>query len=265
MAGALLRSNMLKVIRSYILTALADLRYQGVEVLLWRIAVKLCSPVVKLDLQILFDFDLTQPLEDARPAKIPYSIEPAEECDIDQILDMQMRRRPADEVARLGDEEEVQYSLMLRARASAFDNYRRSLLAGEICFVARHEDRVVHSNWIRFHESAPLEGRPVRLEHGEVYTTDAFTMEECRGKGVHEGVLVHMLKFAQQRGCHRAYTITDFTKAGSRRGVKRVGWRRRGLIMYVSPRGLKRTSLVKLSGDLTPMFDQARTMVVADR
>lgn len=264
MGAASIRSSMLKVIRSYIVTGVADVRYQGVEVLLWRIAAKLCLPLVKLDLQILFDLDLKRPLE-SRPAKIECVVEPASERDIDQILDMQMQRLPPDALALLTDEEEVRYALMLRSRANAADIYRRAMRAGEMCFVARHEGIVVHSNWIRFHENGPMEGRPVLLAPGEVYTTDAYTMDEFRGKGVHEVVNIQLLKYAQQRGCHRAYTITDFTKAGSRRGVKRVGWRRRGLVMYLTPRGLKRTFLVKLGGDLAPMFDQARATMAAGR
>jgi GNAT superfamily N-acetyltransferase len=256
--------TMLNTLRSYILTGLADLRYQGLEVLLWRIAVKLSSPLVRLDLQILFDFDLTQALE-ARPAKIDCQVEPAGEADIDSILDMQMRRLTPEEVALLSGEDEIRYAVMLRARANARDTYRRSMAAGERCYVARHQGLVVHSNWIRFADCGPMEGRPVFLRAGEVYTTDAFTMDDFRGQGVHEVVLVHMLQVARQRGCHLAYTITDFTKAGSRRGVKRVGWRRRGLIMYVTPRGFGRTFLVKLGGDLTPMFDQARATIAAGR
>ena len=199
MGAASIRSSMLKVIRSYIVTGVADVRYQGVEVLLWRIAAKLCLPLVKLDLQILFDLDLKRPLE-SRPAKIECVVEPASERDIDQILDMQMQRLPPDALALLTDEEEVRYALMLRSRANAADIYRRAMRAGEMCFVARHEGIVVHSNWIRFHENGPMEGRPVLLAPGEVYTTDAYTMDEFRGKGVHEVVNIQLLEVRPAAG-----------------------------------------------------------------
>ena len=144
-------------------------------------------------------------------------------------------------------------------------HYATAMRAGEECYVARADGVIVHSNWIRFHDNAPLDGRPVDLKPGEVYTTDAHTAQERRGLGIHEAVLMHMLQVAQRRGCHRAYTITDLTKAGSRRGVKRVGWQRRGSILYVTPRGLQRTWLVRLGGDLEPMFDHARASMGADR
>ena len=58
---------MFNTLRNYYLVALADLRYQGVEVLLWRVMVKAFSPLLRLDLQILFDFDLQQALATRSP------------------------------------------------------------------------------------------------------------------------------------------------------------------------------------------------------
>ena len=242
---------------AYYRIAVSDLRYQGVEVLLWRIVVKLLSPVVRLDQQILFDFDLSAELK-ARQPKLEVVIARATPDDIDEILDMQMQLLAPEEVEQLSDAEELQYAQLLRVRKTAYDEYAAAMRAGEECYVARAEGAIVHSNWIRFHDNAALDGRPVNLKPGEVYTTDAHTAQERRGLGIHEAVLMHMLQVAQGRGCHRAYTITDLTKAGSRRGVKRVGWQRRGSILYVTPRGLRRTWLVRLGGDLEPMFEHAR-------
>jgi len=249
-------------LRNYYSVALADLRYQGLEVLLWRIVVKLLSPALRLDLQILFDFDLTRPLE-ARAPKVAVTITRADEADIDDILDMQLPRLAPEQIAALDDVQELQYAQMLRARGKAFDIYRRSMWAGERCYVARADGLIVHSNWIRFHDSGPMEGRPVELGPGEVYTTDAYTADDWRGKGLHEAVLMHMLQVAQQLGCHRAYTITDLTKAGSRRGVQRVGWSYRGSILYACLRGLQRTWLVRMGGDIEPLFNHARAAMAS--
>ena len=254
---------MFRNLRSYYLTAVSDLKYQGVEVLLWRIIVKLLSPVLRLDLQILFDYDLHQPRPQREP-KIPITIEQATESDIDDIIDMQMQALTPEQAAQLTDAEELQYAQLLRVRATALDMYRRGMRARECCFVARADGAVVHSNWSIFHDCGPMEGRPVELDPGDVYTTDGHTAEAFRGLGIHEAVLKHMMKYAEQRGCHTGYTITDLTKAGSRRGVQRVGWRRRGTIMYVSLRGLKRTWLVRVGGDIEPMFARARASVALE-
>jgi len=248
----------LQRLRGYYHTAIADLRYQGIEVFLWRAFVKLLSPLVKIDLHILYDKDLTVPIEQ-RQAKIDCRIERATAADLDEIIDMQMPQPPSEAIDQLSDEQELQYAQLALARAKAKETFLRTMRAGEYCFIARVDGIVAHSNWTRFHDCAPVEGRPVDLQPGEIYTTDGFTDERWRGMRVHEAVLSHMLRFAQSRGCHLAYTITDLTKAGSRRGLGRVGgWRRRGQLLYVSPRGLGRTWLLQLSGDVQPMLRHAR-------
>ena len=68
-------------LRDYYRTAVADLRYQGLEVLLWRIIVKLLSPVAKVDLQILFEYDLTRPIPE-RQARVECQIGPADESEM---------------------------------------------------------------------------------------------------------------------------------------------------------------------------------------
>ena len=250
---------MIATLRGYFHTAVEDLRYQGFEVFLWRIVVKFCSPLLKLDLQILFEIDLKQPLEE-RAARIDCTIERAFEPDLDAILDQQLRLPPPEALDALSDIEELQHAQRALAREKARRSYTLAMRAGEECYVARVGGEIAHSNWIRFHDCRPVESRPVELAPGEVYTTDAFTSDVWRGKGLHEAVLTHMLRVAQQRGCHHAYTITDLFKAGSRRGVRRIGWRERGRLVYITPRKLGRTWMVRLGGDVEPMFRQARTL-----
>lgn len=243
-------------------TAVADLRYQAFYVLCWRAFIKLISPLVKIDYQILYELDLTKPFK-VHQARIDCEISQATEKDIDEILDMQMELLPPEAMARMSDAEELQYATFCRAREKAHDTYVRAMLAGERCFVARVNGRIAHSNWIRFHDNGWMEGRPVGLLPGEVYSTDGFTAEAWRGQRLHEAVATYQLNVCKELGCHHAYTITDLTKAGSRRGVLRIGWLRRGTILYVTPRLLGRTWLFRVSGDLEPMFRQAREMMLA--
>ncbi len=255
---------MFQNLRHYYRITVTDLRYQSVQVLLWRILVKLFSPVLKFDLQILFDLDLTQPVQ-VRQSKVACVITQAGEDAIDDILDMQMPRLSPEQTAQLSDADELQHARMLRVRAKAYDTYLRSMRAGEQCFVARVDGVIAHSNWICAYGCAPTEACSVHLKPGEIYSTDGFTREMYRGLRLHEAVATYMLDLHKQRGYQRAYTITDITKAGSRRGVKRIGWRRRGSILYLTPRHLKRTWLVRLDGDVTPLFTYAGAAMASER
>jgi len=245
-------------LRGYYHTAVADIRFQGVDVFLWRATVKLLSPVVKIDLHILYDKDLTQPIEQRQP-KIECTIGPATPEEIDEIVDMQMVLPPPEALEHLSDDEELMYAQLAQMRARAKETFLRTMRAGEICFIARVDGIVAHSNWTRYHDNGWVDGRPVDLQPGEIYTTDGFTDERWRGLRLHEAVLSHMLRHAQSRGCHLAYTITDMTKAGSRRGLGRVGgWRRRGRLLYITPRLFGRTWLFRFGGDVEPMMRHAR-------
>ena len=256
---------MFHTFRSYYRTAVSDLRFQGVEILMWRIMVKLLSPVLRVDIQILFDLDLTEPVP-VRPAKIECEIRQTDAAELDEILDMQMQRLLPEQIAQLTDAQELQYAQLMRARAKAIDTYQKGLRAGERCYIARVDGIVAHSNWLRFHDCAPVDTCALDLKPGEIYTTDGFTREIYRGLKIHQAVATHMLRVAkEERGCVRAYTITDITKGGSRRGVYRIGWRRRGTILYLTVRGLKRTWMVRLGGDLEPLFDHARAVIGTGR
>jgi len=232
-------------------TAYDSIRYEGVPILLWRILVKLVSPVVELHHQILFEFDLTQPIEQ-RSALVECHVEQATEANIETLVDQRMGR-PLPDDRELSDEEEYHRAWVDRERARLRDAYRRWFRAEELCFVARIGDEYGHSNWIRFHGAPPMSSRPVDLAPGEAYCIEGFTPNRWRGKRLHEAVNTYMLRYAKDRGYHLALTITDLTKAGSRRGILRIGWRKRGHHMLITPRGLGRSWMIRLGGDVSPI------------
>ena len=138
----------IRQLRDYVATARDIARHDGVVILLWRVITKLLSPVLDLDCQILFEIDLSQPVEQ-RHARVECRIEPGTEADVDELLEM---RIPS---WRLGDAEELsdadEYRLLLvereraRARAGARVYMRQWFRAGEKCFVARVDGEIAHS------------------------------------------------------------------------------------------------------------------------
>lgn len=239
--------------RAILSTALADLRYQSWQVLAWRCTVKLLSPLLELEGQILYDLDLKVPVK-VLQAKLPCTIDLASEADIDGILAMQFTTLTPAEQAALGDRDQLRYARLARTRLALHQEYARRLRLGEQCFVARVDGAIAHSNWTRPYGRGTEENCQVVLEPGQVYLTDGHTVDHLRGQGLHLAVHTQMLHAAQQAGCHLAYTITDMTKAVSRRALKRVGWRRRGAVIYLKPRGLGRRILLKLGREVGPMF-----------
>lgn len=247
-------------LRDYYRKAVSDLRYQGLEVLLWRIIVKLMSPLVRLDVQILFEYDLTRPIP--RPqTRVDCEIGTADEGDMATIARQRYAPQPAKDETVLTDSQEYERAFYERQSENMAHAYLQNSLtwlrAGEMCFVARIGDDFAHSNWIRFDWCGPSPHREIRLFPGEVYTTDGHTLTPWRGQRLHEAVNAAMLRYAQSIGCKRAYTITDLTLAWSRRGVKRVGWQRRGHHAFITPRWLGKTWIVRLGGNVEPILREA--------
>lgn len=226
-------------------------RYEGMPILFWRIMAKLLSPVVSIDTQMLFEFDLTQPVE-PRSALVECTVGQATEADLDALVDQQLSRPPPDD-AELSDEDEYERAWLQRERARLRNEYRQWLRAGELCFVARVGDEIAHNNWIHFYGCAHLSSRPIELRPGEAYAAEGYTTVRWRGKRLHEVVNAHMLRYAQSHGYRMAYTITDIIKAGARRGLLRVGWRKRGQHVTITPRRLGRTWMVRLYGNISPI------------
>jgi hypothetical protein len=234
-------------------TAVADLRYQGWQVLAWRCLAKLVSPLVRLDGQILYDIDLAAPVR-AIPARVDCVVDLARHEDLDAVVAMQFTPLPPETVAALPDREQLAHARLLRASAVMRQDYARRLRMGERCYVARVAGVIAHSNWMRLHGCGTEENCQVVLQPGEVYMTDGFTLEGLRGQGLHLAVHTEMLRSARRDGCHRAYTITKMTKAVSRRGLKKVGWRCRGTVLYLYPRGLRARLMFRLGADVDPLF-----------
>jgi hypothetical protein len=167
---------------------------------------------------------------------------------------------PGDETA-LTDSEEYDRAFYERQAENLSNAYLKNartwLGTGNMCFVARIGNEFAHSNWIQFDWCGPAPKREIRLFPGEVYTTDGHTLTRWRGQRLLEAVNTAMLRYAQSVGCTRAYTITDLTLAWSRRGVLRIGWKRRGHHMFITPRGVAKTWIVRLGGDVEPIVRTA--------
>ena len=228
------------------------LRYDGVGVLLWTWLVAALSPVCRIGIEHVFSHDLTQPLEPRR-AKVPLQIRHGTPDDAEALVAME-HGVPLPDDGSLDDEEEYREDARAMTRARFLFQYRREMGLGERCFIATTDGEIAHMNWTRFLRATPFPGCTFPLRRGEeVFCSDGYTPARWRGKSVHGEVNMHMLIEAAASGHRVAYTMTDLVKTRSRRGLYRLGWRREGTLLYLIPRGLGRTFVMRLAGSLGPI------------
>ena len=107
------------------------------------------------------------------------------------------------------------------ARACALDRLR----SGQLCFVARHENRIVSACWTTT-QPAWVEflacGIPVAA--GEVYLFDAFTLPDFRGQRVAPALCTHQLMHFQRAGLRRAIRATLPENAPALRAHAKCGF-----------------------------------------
>lgn len=94
---------------------------------------------------------------------------------------------------------------------------------GWACFVAKLDGEVVAYNWTLY-QSMVDEGDVIRLAPGEIYTSDALTREDLRGRRIHDVTLGHMLVEAKRAGYVDAYTMRSALKRASQKAMPRLGW-----------------------------------------
>jgi GNAT superfamily N-acetyltransferase len=139
----------------------------------------------------------------------------------------------------------------------AHELYLDRLRRGELCFLAMSGNAIAHVNWICFSWGDVLPEHPIRLNKGEVFTTDAFTPPAFRGRGLHAFVLRAMLAHARERGDRHAYTLGRVDRTDTYPGLLRLGWRECGRMIYFLPWGRTKAWFLWRQGKLEPIFRPA--------
>jgi L-amino acid N-acyltransferase YncA len=223
---------------------------------------RLLSPLGALSLEVLLERDLTTTVESIS-AGVPVAIREAMDADLDRITSLYSQ----DSYLYLGDEPISQSNkrgsgadseMVYRAvDPKAREQYRDRMRRGEKCFLALVGSEIAHVNWLCFSWGEAVPGHPIFLQPGEVYTTDAFTLDKFRGQNIHGHILSEMLRYAQNKGYLRAYTVTRLARPASMRAFHQLGWRTVGKLLCFIPRRTDRCCwLLKLSGRIDQLFRQ---------
>ncbi|NIN00811.1 MAG: hypothetical protein GTO24_22840 [candidate division Zixibacteria bacterium] len=221
------------------------LRYEGPHYLFLRVLPLCLSPLGSLGLLNFFQKDLTEPLREVR-AIVELTVGQATESDIDQLTRLVKKR--------YAHSKNLEWYSKLGIRNTILQRFKR----GCKCFVGKVGKEIVHYNWIFFHweETDPGMGCFIHLRDDEALCNDGFTAEGWRGKSVHTAVNNQMLRFLQQTGYRRAYTVAGTQNKSSQKALYRVGWAHSGTMLYFIPRGTKKTWIWRIKGSLGPFAEK---------
>ncbi len=121
---------------------------------------------------------------------------------LDQPIADYTPRLPVD-VAMMAPSEVDDY-LVFRPRNTRREIADR-LRSGQLCFVARHQGRIVAAAWVSFQPAwVPFLGCWVDVAPDEAHIYDKFTLPDYRGYGIANAVRTHHMKHLQRAGFRRA-------------------------------------------------------------
>jgi hypothetical protein len=114
------------------------------------------------------------------------------------------------------------------------DVIRRRLGQGHCCFVAWHEDRIVHAGWAATREAwVDILDCEFPLEPGDVYQFDSYTVPAFRGSGVAGARVVWMARYFQAARMRRLFAVVWPRNEGAFRPLEKAGYLRCGSLRVV--------------------------------
>jgi RimJ/RimL family protein N-acetyltransferase len=137
----------------------------------------------------------------------------------------------------LAPEELADYEALHGERVTA----RERLAAGERCFVARHEGRLVSTRWLAF-GSARIDYLDRRLELGDrdVYLSETYTDPAVRGRGYSSAAGAAYARLLAAEGYARVVAAVLPENHQGRRAYEKAGYRPVGTIGWLGVGPLRR-------------------------
>jgi SAM-dependent methyltransferase/GNAT superfamily N-acetyltransferase len=150
------------------------------------------------------------------------------ECPLDQPLASVAARIPL-RVELLDQSQLDEYNAFRRGADSTAA--RRQLEAGDRCYIARSEGRIIGACWSATRRAWSLYlSREIRLTADEVYLFDGFTDPQYRGKGVMPALITETHRFHRSMGMRRGLAVAVPENQSSIRTL--IGYRPVGTIGY---------------------------------
>jgi ribosomal protein S18 acetylase RimI-like enzyme len=100
------------------------------------------------------------------------------------------------------------------------------LAHGRICIMAYCEDDIAAYAWATDVVSFEIDNLELRLEAGDIYIDDLYTLPACRHQGIQTALHAQQLQYLQERGYERAVSIVAVDNIPSQKIFRRFGYRK---------------------------------------
>jgi ribosomal protein S18 acetylase RimI-like enzyme len=107
---------------------------------------------------------------------------------------------------------------------SEAEHFRRRLDHGRYCFLALDGENLAAYCWASTEVRCDVDKLEMRLQEGDAYVDDAFTVPAYRRQGIQTAVHLYRLEHMKNLGCRRAILIVRVTNTASQRLVSKLGY-----------------------------------------
>lgn len=101
--------------------------------------------------------------------------------------------------------------------------FQNRLSRGDIFFVARVGNQIVHQTWISFEDKwVPLLNKKIVLKEREAYLYQVYTVSEYRGRHIFTAVVGKVLRYLKAQEYKKIIFLVDLKAPESKRACQRV-------------------------------------------
>ena len=126
-------------------------------------------------------------------------------------------------VCRLATADDLSY-LRDSVLPSEFERLSRRLAHGRICLLALYQDALAAYMWASEEVDLEIDNLELRLEPGDVYLDDAYTLPAYRRQGIQMGLHIRQLRSWQERRCKRTVAIVAIDNLPSQGLFNKLGY-----------------------------------------
>jgi ribosomal protein S18 acetylase RimI-like enzyme len=107
---------------------------------------------------------------------------------------------------------------------SEIRHFAHRLAHGRYCFVALDDENLAACCWATTQVELDVDNLKIRLQPGDVYGDDAYTVPAYRRQGIQTALLVYRLEYMRNLGCQRVVAIVEENNTASQQMVRRLGY-----------------------------------------